>query len=755
MNHRSSPGLAFVVVLFTLAAAVPATGAWLPGWLQRLPVQVDNACGTGLVDHEVRIILDGSFDFGLAAADGSDLRVCAADGVTELPFWIESFEPAQGLASLHVAVPDLPAGGSASIYVYYGKDGAAPAGDATAVFTAYDGFEAPIVTNAGEWARYPGNPVLTEGAPGSWDDHGATFASVIWDSAAVEFRMYYHGFSGGTHQIGLATSADGVNWTKHAGNPIMTPGPAAWDGNSVRVPMVWKEGADYHMIYTGAGSGGMQVGYATSSDGIAWTKNPANPVFNDPTWASGETENWGVIKVGDEYQMWYSDFGVRQSGLAVSTDLVNWAPYQTDPIFATSGDPGDDRYSQFCPSSFKYGDDFYVLVPSYDAGANYSKYYLYKSASPYFPVAERELVRIAHTVGPAGAWDSHDSDTPLVLTLDIERTQFYNDELWCYYAGEGGTDHWKVGLHLEPDIAAALAPVAPPPASAITWATVGDVTRVGDPVRQGGGAMLLADASPSGAVQLAGSFAARQAGVAEAWLRRDNTTAGDFDLYLYGNGGATLAAVAGLGRNGDFHYWNGSFQPTGVAWSVGAWYLVGLAFDAATGTYDFTVRDEAQAEIVRVEGVSFGNAAASLGRVMAYTSSGFVGAGLVDDARVRSWCGAEPGVAIGAEELNPLSAVPGAGRAALAVLHQNVPNPLNPATRIDYELAAPGRVALAVYDLQGRRVATLVDRLQDAGRHSVLWQGRDDAGRAVATGVYLYRLEAGGTQQARRLVLMR
>jgi len=47
------------------------------------------------------------------------------------------------------------------------------------------------------------------------------------------------------------------------------------------------------MIYTGAGSGGMQVGYATSADGIGWTKHPANPVFNDPTWASGQTENWG------------------------------------------------------------------------------------------------------------------------------------------------------------------------------------------------------------------------------------------------------------------------------------------------------------------------------------------------------------------------------------------------------------------------------------------------------------------------------
>ncbi len=752
MSHRSSPGLGLLLCLILIVAAAPAGAAWLPGWLHRLPVELENTCGAELLDHEVRILLDGSFDFAQAAADGADLRVTAADGVTELPFWIESFEPTDGLVCLNIRVPVLPTGGSAQAYVYCGQEGAPAAGEPAAVFAAYDGFETAAVANTGEWARYPGNPVLTEGVAGSWDDHGATFASVIWDAAADEFRMYYHGFSGSTHQIGLATSPDGLDWTKHAGNPIMTPGPGAWDGGSVRVPMVWKEGTDYHMIYTGAGSGGMQIGYATSMDGISWTKSPANPVFNDPTWAHGETENWGVMKVGNEYQMWYSDFGVRQSGLAVSTDLVNWTPYQTDPIFATSGDPGDDRYSQFCPSSFKYGDDFYALVPSYDAGANYSKYYLYKSASPYFPPAERELVRIAHTVGEAGAWDSHDNDTPLVLTLDIERTQFYNDELWCYYAAEGGTDHWKMGLLMETDIAVALSTVAPPPPATITWTPGGDVTRVDTPVRQGEGAMRLGDASASTATQLAGNFGARSSGVVEAWLRRDNTTVGDFDLYLYGTGGAPLAIVAGLGRNGDFHYWSGAFQPTGVTWSADAWYLVSVAFDAAAGRYDFLVHDAALQEIVRVENIAFGNAAPTLDRAMAYTSSGFVGQGFVDDVRVRSWCGDEPAVTLGAPELNPLSTVPGA---ATARLHQNVPNPLNPSTRIDYEVAEACRVEIAVFDARGRRVATLVDRHQEAGPGSVVWDGRDATGQAVATGVYFYRLSAGAHREARSMVLMR
>ena len=61
----------------------------------------------------------------------------------------------------------------------------------------------------------------------------------------------------------------------------------------------------------------------SSTNGINWTKYATNPVFNDPTWAHNSTENWGVIKVGTQYLMWYSDLnGPRQSGIATSTNLT-------------------------------------------------------------------------------------------------------------------------------------------------------------------------------------------------------------------------------------------------------------------------------------------------------------------------------------------------------------------------------------------------------------------------------------------------
>ena len=358
-------------------------------------------------------------------------------------------------------------------------------------------------------------------------------------------------------------------------------------------------------------------------------------------------------------------------------------------------------------------------------------------------------------MGEAGAWDSHDSDTPLVLTLDIERTQFYNDELWCYYAGEGGSNYWKVGLHRETDIAAALAPVAPPVPPTLVWTISGDVASVADPVRQGNASMHHNDTSASASTTLTGAFAAQGRGVIEAWMRRDNVTGGDHDLYLYGDGGSTLSVVAGFGRDGDFHYWNGSFQSTGVTWAVDTWYLVGLVFDAAVDTYDFTVRDASLNELLRIDGVAFGNAATSLDRVVSYTSSGFVGGSNIDDVRVRQWCGAEPVPVFGESELHPLSLVPSVRDARMPVLHQNVPNPLNPSTRIRYELVRECRVTLTVYDLQGRRVATLVDETQGPGTRHADWNGLDASGRPAATGVYLYRLRAGAHSETRRMVLLK
>ena len=82
------------------------------------------------------------------------------------------------------------------------------------------------------------------------------------------------------------------------------------------------------------------------------------------------------------------------------------------------------------------------------------------------------------------------------------------------------------------------------------------------------------------------------------------------------------------------------------------------------------------------------------------------------------------------------------------------PNPFRGAggATMVFRLAAAGRASLGIYDVSGRRVRLLVDGVLTAGRHAATWDGRDDRGRGAPSGVYFYRLVAGGRAETRRLV---
>ncbi|MEM9665101.1 MAG: FG-GAP-like repeat-containing protein [Bacteroidota bacterium] len=85
----------------------------------------------------------------------------------------------------------------------------------------------------------------------------------------------------------------------------------------------------------------------------------------------------------------------------------------------------------------------------------------------------------------------------------------------------------------------------------------------------------------------------------------------------------------------------------------------------------------------------------------------------------------------------------------------NYPNPFNPTTSIQYQLHTTTDVRLTVYDVLGNEVAVLVEGMRPAGTYEARWDGRDAAGRAVASGVYLYRLEAGTFRRAQTMTLLK
>jgi hypothetical protein len=89
------------------------------------------------------------------------------------------------------------------------------------------------------------------------------------------------------------------------------------------------------------------------------------------------------------------------------------------------------------------------------------------------------------------------------------------------------------------------------------------------------------------------------------------------------------------------------------------------------------------------------------------------------------------------------------------VLSQNYPNPFNPTTKIEFTLAKSGLVTLQIYDVLGRKVRTLVSEELSAGYKSVLWDGKNEDGKDVASGVYFYQLKVGDFSQPKKMLLLK
>ncbi len=126
------------------------------------------------------------------------------------------------------------------------------------------------------------------------------------------------------------------------------------------------------------------------------------------------------------------------------------------------------------------------------------------------------------------------------------------------------------------------------------------------------------------------------------------------------------------------------------------------------------------------------------------TGTGSIVEAGVDDVRIFAEFGTT-----GIEDLAPATA-------PLAFsLGQNQPNPFSPHTKIDFAIPGKSQVELAVYDVGGRLVRTLVEGMRDPGRYAVQWDGRDGGGRRVAAGVYFYRLTTGAETLTRKMTVLK
>jgi MYXO-CTERM domain-containing protein len=212
-----------------------------------------------------------------------------------------------------------------------------------AAFGGNKGYAAYATSSDGlAWTKYSGNPVMSPSAAwegGSNNSTGETSPTSVLKEQGV-YKLWYHGFSNNTRRIGYATSPDGISWTKYSGNPVLTPGASgAWDADSVCEPNVVHVGSTYYMYYsrcTGAGG----IGLATSSDGVTWTKYSGNPVIATGTGWENQQVDWaGVYHDGQRFHLWYlgraaGDTGGFSLGYAYSTDGKTFTKTAANPVLA-------------------------------------------------------------------------------------------------------------------------------------------------------------------------------------------------------------------------------------------------------------------------------------------------------------------------------------------------------------------------------------------------------------------------------------
>ena len=265
-------------------------------------------------DQFTSLILEGDFPEGQISFWR---KVSSEDGYDCLRFYIDGMLVGEWSGDENWdQIFSAVTGGWHTFEWRYEKDGSVSRGDDTAWV---DDVVLGLLPNesddeiSGTWVKYSGNPILSPGGAADWDFCLAGTVSVLCDpqDADAPFKMWYVGGEipdGEGAAIGYATSSNGVIWTKHQANPVMRSG-SWWDNHGYSGISVVQDGSTYKLWYEGRdGDNTNRIGLATSLDGIYWEPYVGNPVFStgyNNAWDSDDVGNPCVIKEGATYRMWY------------------------------------------------------------------------------------------------------------------------------------------------------------------------------------------------------------------------------------------------------------------------------------------------------------------------------------------------------------------------------------------------------------------------------------------------------------------
>jgi predicted GH43/DUF377 family glycosyl hydrolase len=239
------------------------------------------------------------------------------------------------------------------------------------------------------WTKDALNPVCT-GMSGTWNKHLVN-PCVIYNDDSLRYEMWFVGISTTNDaawypwRVGFAVSKDGVKWTMHP-DPVLSPDPGSWESMSVDFVTVIRENGGYKMWYTAFRNltSPNYIGYATSSDGILWTKYPGNPVFGPGTaaWEVGGPYGCTVMPKGGTpgdslYKMWYVDtdaaWKTTNIGYATSADGLTWSRDTMNYPVLTPGASGQwDDKSVWSPKVLRINNSFYMWYGGEQIGGDQS-----------------------------------------------------------------------------------------------------------------------------------------------------------------------------------------------------------------------------------------------------------------------------------------------------------------------------------------------------------------------------------------------
>jgi len=208
----------------------------------------------------------------------------------------------------------------------------------------------------------------------------------------------------------------------------------------------------------------------------------------------------------------------------------------------------------------------------------------------------------------------------------------------------------------------------------------------------------------------------------------------------------SLSTIVRCNQSGKIDARNGTFYDADndLSYSAGTKYAVKVDFDVVGQTYNVTVTPEGGSAVVIADNYAFRAAGDTLTHASKIVSIGGHWGGVPGDLIITDFIIGTVGIN-GQDGEIPLH----------FALEQNYPNPFNPSTTIKYAIAKSADVSVSIFNVRGQKVVTLVNQKQPAGSYSIVWNGRDTNGNVVASGIYLYQIQAGEFVESRKMQLVK